>query len=151
MTFVNRLYASFWLNMYLTIHLVQYGYINVLVQDCSNSSALAMELLQSSAKPSIFTAYKLTAYVYSDFVHTAFNGNAHYCSMMHTDFIFFNVFIKCVCSIWIDKKERIFLVRLPCTSVRLQLILNKMALYLILHFSLLLCKRCNTVSFREKR
>ena len=31
------------------------GYIDGLVQDCSNSSALAMELLQSCAKPSICT------------------------------------------------------------------------------------------------
>ena len=29
-------------------------YINGLVQDCSNSSALAMELLQSCAKSSLF-------------------------------------------------------------------------------------------------
>ena len=30
------------------------GYIDGLVQDCSNSSALAMELLQSCTKPSIY-------------------------------------------------------------------------------------------------
>ena len=30
-------------------------YIDVLVQDCSNSIALAMELLQSCAKPSIYS------------------------------------------------------------------------------------------------
>ena len=33
------------------------GDINGLVQDCSNSSALAMELLQSYTKPSIYNSY----------------------------------------------------------------------------------------------
>ena len=31
-----------------------YAYIDGLVSDCSNSSALAMELLQSCTKPSIY-------------------------------------------------------------------------------------------------
>ena len=34
-------------------------YIDGLVQDCSNSSALAMELLQSCTKPSIYTLIAL--------------------------------------------------------------------------------------------
>ena len=34
-------------------------YIDGLVQDCSNSSALAMELLQSCTKPSIYTLITL--------------------------------------------------------------------------------------------
>ena len=39
----------------LRIHYNEYiSYINGLVQDCSNSSALAMELLQSCTKPSIY-------------------------------------------------------------------------------------------------
>ena len=36
------------------------GYhINGLVQDCSNSSALALELLQSYTKPSIYLGYDI--------------------------------------------------------------------------------------------
>ena len=35
----------------ITMHQI---YIDGLVQDCSNSSALAMELLQSCTKPSIY-------------------------------------------------------------------------------------------------
>ena len=34
---------------------VAVGYVDGLVQDCSNSSALAMELLQSCTKPSIYS------------------------------------------------------------------------------------------------
>ena len=34
-------------------HVIGVQYIGGLAQDCSNSSALAMELLQSGAKPSI--------------------------------------------------------------------------------------------------
>ena len=37
-------------------------YINGLVQDCSNSSALTMELLQSCAKPSILCVIKSVTY-----------------------------------------------------------------------------------------
>ena len=36
------------------MHTSIYAYIDGLVQDCSNSSALAMELLQSCTKPSIY-------------------------------------------------------------------------------------------------
>ena len=35
------------------------SYINGLVQDCSNSTALAMELLQSCTKPSISSSYQI--------------------------------------------------------------------------------------------
>ena len=35
-------------------HLIWYQYINGLVQDCSNSIANALELLQSCTKPSIW-------------------------------------------------------------------------------------------------
>ena len=38
-------------------------FIDGLVQDCSNSSALAMELLQSCTKPSIFTTMFLAGHV----------------------------------------------------------------------------------------
>ena len=48
-------------------------YINGLVQDCSDSSALAMELLQSCAKPSICISYMnyahITCYIIGDTKH----------------------------------------------------------------------------------
>ena len=46
---------------------LQVKYIDGLVQDCSNSSALEMELLQSCAKPcyihKIYNKYMLTHYI----------------------------------------------------------------------------------------
>ena len=46
------LYAILLLNIY-DIHVYHIMYIDALVQDCSISSALAMEILQCCAKPSI--------------------------------------------------------------------------------------------------
>ena len=40
-----------------SVHLLPWHHIDGLVQDCSNSSALAMELLQSCAKPSIYQTW----------------------------------------------------------------------------------------------
>ena len=39
-------------------------YINGLVYDCSNSSALAMDLLQSCTKPSIYKANIVAVYIF---------------------------------------------------------------------------------------
>ena len=56
-----------------------------LVQDCSNSSALAMELLQSCTDPSIYTMMMSSNNPVSQFVETAigedhFDGLVQYCS-----------------------------------------------------------------------
>ena len=45
-------------------------YIDGLVQDCSNSSALAMELLQSCAKPSIYACTDF--WIVYDFTETEY-------------------------------------------------------------------------------
>ena len=46
-----------WLNVHVPIIMLYWTThdINDLVQDCGNSSALALELLQSCTKPSIYT------------------------------------------------------------------------------------------------
>ena len=48
-----------------------YEYFNGLVQDCSNSSALAMELRQSCSKPSIYTWQSLS-WILEDDIDTKF-------------------------------------------------------------------------------
>ena len=57
-----------------TLRILYMGYIDGLVQDCSNSSALALELLQSCTKPSMYT------YIYCTVKHLEVTEkNVHLC------------------------------------------------------------------------
>ena len=63
-------------------------HIDDLVQDCSNSSALAMELLQSCTKPSISSIIMISSITVAIMMSCIFICYSHYCSCNKYFFIY---------------------------------------------------------------
>ena len=80
------------------------AYINGLVQDCSNSIANALELLQSSTKPSIYTCFSRTQFIWKFLHHKlltlVFWFAAKYCDVIMCLHLFSDVLPVTMVPLW---------------------------------------------------
>ena len=97
------------------------SYIDSLVQDCSNSSVLAMELLQSCTKPSILHCPALQLYpevhkILTKFLNTSQNAEHDQIIFFFTRRDFMPIFYELVVPVWPVCSSSCGSEEAPCSS-----------------------------------